>query len=237
MASSMSGVVKKIYGDKLSLLSWPKRKWIGIKTGFRKFKRYLDLHPSIKWITNALILICIVASIIAVIMSYNRFAQLLTRSDALNANLGKEFKRRHNLIPNLIAVTREYTIHESDSFKYISDAREKYTSAKGLTEKFKAAKGIESALSKLFALFEQYPDLKATQSAQDLIKELTITENRVADAKALYNENSRAYNQMTSSFPGRILYRIYGYPKSIPYLSVDDELVELPEVKNLRKSN
>lgn len=233
----MSAVVKKAYGKELGLLSLSKRKWSGIKNTVRDLKKYFRIHPTSSWLLRITLVIAVIMTVWGVVTTYNRFAQLQTRSEALRAELGTELKRRNNLIPNMIAVVREYTIHESESFKYISDAREKFTMAKSFSEKLKATQGMEKALSSLFALFEQYPDLKATQSAQDLIKELVQTENRIILAKTKYNENTRAYNQETSTFPGKLLWRIYGYPKSMAYMGINDEALKLPEVQILRQVN
>lgn len=232
----MSAVVKRVYGKDLGLIDLSKRKWSGIKNTVRDIKKYLKTHPVSRWFLMITLVTAVIMTAWGIVTTYNRFAQLQTRSDAFRAELGTELKRRHNLIPNMIAVVREYTVHESESFKYISDAREKFIMAKSFSEKLKVTQGMEKALSNLFALFEQYPDLKATQSAQDLIKELVQTENRIILAKTEYNENTRLYNQATSTFPGKLLWRIYGYPKSMAYMGIGDESLKLPEVQITRQA-
>ncbi len=80
---------------------------------------------------------------------------------------------------------------------------------------------LEKALSRLVALAEEYPDLKATQSVQDLIKEASNTEDRIAEAKGKYNEECEIYNQYLSIFPGNVFAFIYRY-RSLPYIGLED---------------
>jgi len=155
----------------------------------------------------------------------------MTDSKAYFAQVGVELKRRSNLIPNLVVTVRKYAFHEEEIFKHVSDAREMLTQAKNMTEKMEAAAKLDTALSKLLAVVEQYPDLKATQSMQDLIKELTNTENRIAEEKGKYNEVARAYNQLLSAFPTNILGRIYGFAQRMPYIGAEKDLLKTPEVE------
>lgn len=237
MASVMSGVVKRVYAKELGVVkSWPRRKLDKMKKAFAEVNKYMEQHPNAAWLFRFMVIIGVALIIWGLVHTYNQFSYYRTKAKTLLADVGKELKRRDNLLPNLIAVVREYTIHEADSFKYVSDAREKLVSVKSLAEEAKGASGfgLDKAMSKLFALFEQYPDLKATQSVQDLLKELAVTENRIAEAKHNYNENNGDYNQLTTSFPGTILYRVYGFPKFLPYISTEDDALIQPEVDTLR---
>lgn len=230
----MSSVIKKVYAKDLQF-GFLRRQWLKIKRAFKEVNKYMAEHPTAAWLFRFMVIIGFSLVVWALIHTYNQFAHYRTKAKTLLADVGKELKRRDNLIPNLIAVVREYTIHESDSFKYVSDAREKLVSVKNLAEEAKSSGfGLDKAMSKLFALFEQYPDLKATQAVQDLLKELAATENRIAEAKHNYNENNGDYNQLTTAFPGTILYRIYGFPKFLPYISTEDDSLVTPEVETLR---
>ncbi len=232
MASLISSVIKKVYVEKLS---YPKRKWIGFKNYVKTLKSYLDARPILAWCFRFMLVITFVGLTWWGIWNYNRFALIITRTEAHYADVGKELKRRDNLIPMLISFTREYKFHESNSFKYVSDAREKLVSIKNPAKGMKGGQGLGQLFSHLFALFEQYPELKATQSVQDLIRELVTTENRIAEAKAYYNEDARVYNQLTTSFPGKFLWRMYGYPRSMIYLGEEDEILGLSQNSIFRK--
>ena len=233
MASSMSSVVKKVYAEKVS---YPKRKWIDFKNYVKKLKHYLDTRPILAWCFRFMLVITFVGLTWWGVWHFNQFALIITRTEAHYADVGKELKRRDNLIPMLISFTREYKSHESDSFKYVSDAREKLVATKKPAAGMKGTQGVGQLFSKLFALFEQYPELKATQSVQDLIRELVTTENRIAEAKAYYNEDARVYNQLTTSFPGKFLWRLYGCPRSMDYIGEEDEILGLSKSSIFRKA-
>ncbi len=235
MSRLMRAAVRRMYGNEKRCRGTLQQAWYTFRRGLQELKRRFDTNPAFR---SALVTTSIVALfilILGVIMSYNRFAQLITRVQERRAEMGKELRRRENLIPNLAAVVRHYTVHEAESFRHVSDAREKLVRADGIPEKLKSLQSAKGPLSDLFALFEQYPQLKATQSAQDLIKELSLTENRIAAAKSAYNESARKYNQLTSMFPGNILCHLYGYPALLAYAGVDEESLVLPEVGSFEK--
>lgn len=235
MSRLMRIVVRRVYGDEKRRRGAFRQAWRQFRRGLQEIKRRLDANPAYRTALAATAAAALFILILGVIMSYNRFAQLVTRVQERRAEMGKELRRRKNLIPNLTAVVRHYTVHEAESFRHVSDARENLVRADEIPGKFKSRQGEKGLFSDLFALFEQYPQLKATQSAQDLIKELSLTENRIAAAKSAYNESVRKYNQLTSMFPGNILCHLYGYPVLLPYAGVDKESLVLPEVGSFEK--
>ena len=230
--SLIRAVIRRAYLDKLyPIRALSKRQINGIKKLTGNIKEYLAKHQIFAWLLRTLLTIAVAAIVWALIHWYNDFARVLTRAEAYFAQVGVELKRRNNLIPNLVVTARKYAFHEEEIFKHVSDAREMFIQAKGVKEKMEAAAKLDAALSKLLAVVEQYPDLKATQSIQDLIKELSNTENRIAEQKAKYNEVARMYNQLLTTFPTNILGRIYGFGQRMPYIGAENDLLKTPAVE------
>jgi len=230
--SLINAVIRRAYRDKL----YPTRKLAKkpidvIRTLAHNLRTYLAKHEILAWFLRILLTAAIAAVIYALIHWYNDCSRALTRAEAYFAQVGVELKRRGNLIPNLVAATGKYVLHEEEVFKYVSDAREMFVQAKDVKQKVEAAARLETALSKLLAVVENYPELKATQSVQDLIKELSNTENRIAEQKGKYNEEARKYNQILSSFPTNILGRLYGFTRRMPYIAGEKDMLGTPEVE------
>jgi len=230
--SLIRAVIRRAYFDKLHPIRTLSHRQIDkIKSLAGSINRYLTKHQFLAWLFRTLLTVAVIAVVWALIYWYNDYARVETRAEAYFAQVGVELKRRGNLIPNLISAARKYAFHEEEVFKHVSDAREMFVQAKGLKEKMKAAAELDAALSKLLAVVEQYPDLKATQSIQDLINELSNTENRIAEQKGKYNEVARAYNQLLSAFPTNILGKIYGFGRPMPYIAAEGDLLTTPEVE------
>ena len=156
---------------------------------------------------------------------YNRFVVLSNRIDNALSQIDVQLKRRSDLIPNLIETVKGYATHEKGIMKEVSDARKALVSAKDLTSKVKANGVLESALGKLFAIAENYPNLKANENFLELQKELSSTEDRVAYARQNYNDSTLAYNNMTEKFPAVIFAGMFGRKRK------DFIKIEAPERK------
>lgn len=229
--SLIRAVIRRTYLDKLyPIRALSKRQLNGIKKLTGSIKECLAKHQILAWLLRTLLTVAVAAIVWTLIHWYNEYARVGTRAEAYFAQVGVELKRRNNLIPNLVVAARKYAFHEEEVFKHVSDAREMFIRAKDVKEKMQAAAKLDAALSKLLAVVEQYPDLKATESIQDLIKELSNTENRIAEQKGKYNEVARIYNQLLTTFPTNILGRVYGFGQRIPYIGAEKDLLKTPEV-------
>ena len=231
--SLIGAVVKALYANEINAdQAQPKKRGRGgIREIKKAFGKFLEKHNSLVW-TFRIIAAAVVATLAwGLIHSYNDYARYNTRATAYFAHVGVELKRRNNLIPNLIMAAKRYAVHEGEVFRHVCDARELFTNAKSATDKIRTAGELDMALSRLLAIFEQYPDLKATQSMQDLIKELSNTEDRIATEKMKYNEVARAFNQLRQTFPTNILGVIYGFNKNIPYIGSEEDILKAPEVQ------
>jgi LemA protein len=141
---------------------------------------------------------------------YNRFVTLGNRIDNSLSQIDVQLKRRADVIPNLIETVKGFSKHETAAIKAVTDARKALVSAKGVVNKVKADGQLESALKTVFAIAENYPDLKANTNFLELQKELASTEDRVAYARQYYNDSILSYNDLCKKFPGVMFARIYG---------------------------
>jgi LemA protein len=233
--SGIGVVVKSLHGREMKSSKEPRYKGLNkVKLVFVKLDRYFSKHPVLSKVFRIMLSIISISIIFSLIHFYNDFGRLATRAEAGYAQIGKEVRRRNNLVPNLISTIENYIFHERKVFEHVSDAREVFFNIREAVKSEKSSE-LNSVLSKLLALVEQYPNLKATESIQDLIKELVNTEDRIAEEKAKYNENARHFNQMLTVFPTNVLCKIYGYGRQYPYVSTDEDFLKVPYVTNFNR--
>jgi LemA protein len=170
------------------------------------------------WIVLALVVLAVLGAIV----SYNRF---ITQKNLIKdawANIDTELKRRYDLIPNLVNTVKGYAAHEREVFEEVTRARAAAAGNTGTPAQQAAAEGpLVAALGKLFAVAENYPDLKANQNFLQLQGELTNTEDRLQTARRFYNSNVRDYNRRVKSFPSVVLANLFGF-KEAEFFEIDD---------------
>ena len=175
---------------------------------------------------TVLIVILVVVAIIIVggIVSYNRFVKQKNLIKDAWANIDTELRRRYDLIPNLVETVRGYAAHEREVFENVTRARAAATGATGSPAEQAAAEGpLVAALRQLFAVVENYPDLKANENFLALQSELSNTEDRLQTARRFYNGNVREYNQRVQSFPSMIIARMFTFQEE-EFFEVDESL-------------
>lgn len=150
---------------------------------------------------------------------YNRFTVLTNRIENSLGQIDVQLKRRADLIPNLVESVKGFAKHEKEAIKAVTDARKALVGAKGIVDKVKADRTLESALGRLFAIAEGYPDLKANTNFLELQRELTSTEDKVAYARQFYNDSILSYNNKCKTFPGNMFAGLYGF-KVKEYLKI-----------------
>ncbi|MDZ4141727.1 MAG: LemA family protein [Methylotenera sp.] len=163
---------------------------------------------------------------------YNKFQSLDEESKASWSEVLNQYQRRADLVPNLVSVVKGYAEHEKEVFTQVADARSRVGSMQVTAEvlndpeafaKFQAAQGqMTSALSRLMAIAENYPNLKADQSFRDLQAQLEGTENRITVARNRYIETIKVYNVAVRSFPQNLTAMMFGY-KTKPSFTVENE--------------
>lgn len=170
--------------------------------------------------------IIIVILILPGVFYWNRFVNLQQTVFTKQGQMDKEYQRRNDLIPNLIELTKDYARHERELFKYVSDVRAGLESAENLMKEMKKTEKVKGKdiLSKIMALAEQYPDLKATQSFQDLMDKLEEQEDRLADTRESYNRAAQIYNTVLISFPSSA-YNVFFRFKLVPYFHTEGRIV------------
>jgi LemA protein len=151
------------------------------------------------------LLIGLAVLIVIIFFSYfNRFALLGNRIDNSLSQIDVQLKRRADLIPNLVETVKGYAKHEKAAIKEVTDARKALVSATGVESKIKANNQLQSALKTIFAIAENYPDLKANTNFLELQRELTATEDKISYARQYYNDSILSYNNLCKTFPGNL---------------------------------
>jgi LemA protein len=161
---------------------------------------------------------------------YNRFVLLGNRIDNSLAQINVQLKRRADLIPNLIEAVKGFMKHEKAAIKAVTDARKVLMGAKGVEQKVEANRQLESALKTIFALAENYPDLKANTNFIELQRELTATEDKIAYARQFYNDSILTYNNLCKTFPGLLFANLYG-KREREYLQITEAEKKKVDVK------
>jgi len=167
------------------------------------------MNTTILWIILGIIAI-IIFWLIAV---YNGLIKLKNRTDEAWSDIDVQLKRRYDLIPNLVETVKAYARHESSTFQKITQARSAAMQARGPAEKAKAENMLSNTLKSLFAVAENYPDLKATQNFLQLQDELTDTENKIQASRRFYNGNVRDFNTKIQVFPNNLIANTLGFKK------------------------
>ncbi|MEK7684457.1 MAG: LemA family protein [Verrucomicrobiota bacterium] len=162
--------------------------------------------------------------------TYNGLVTLRQAVKNAWAQIDVQLKRRHDLIPNLVNTVKGYAAHEKETFERVINARAKATSVTLPAEVMKAEGELSSALARLLAVAEAYPDLKANQNFLSLQEELTSTENRVAYARQFYNDNVTKLNTRIQTFPTVIIAGMFGF-KEEPFFEAPSDQREAPTVQ------
>lgn len=164
------------------------------------------------------------------VVTYNSLVTLRQAVRNAWAQIDVQLKRRHDLIPNLVSTVKGYAGHEKDTLERVIAARAKATSATLPVDRIKAEGELSSALARLLAVSESYPELKANQNFLSLQEELTSTENRVAYARQFYNDNVTRLNTRIQTFPTVVVAGMFGF-KEEPFFEAPAEAKEAPKVQ------
>lgn len=165
--------------------------------------------------------------VLSVVFLYNRFISLRTRVQEASSDIEVQFKRRYDLIPNLIDTVKAYANFEQTTLQQVTEARTQAMGAGNLKDEASAQDTLSGTLKSLFAVSENYPDLKANQNFLELQRELTDTENKIQAARRFYNTNVRDFTIATQTFPSNIIAGAFGFKS--------DAFFELPEGQEAAK--
>ena len=171
----------------------------------------------------AIIVIAVVAVIaIALVGLYNSLVKLNIRVDEAWSDITVQLKRRYDLIPNLVNSVKGYATHEKSVFEEVTEARANAVSAEGVKATAEAENQFQSTLRSLFAVAENYPELKANENFLHLQSELSDTEDKIQASRRFYNGVVRDFNTKRKVFPTNILAGMLGFNKDREFFDVDD---------------
>ena len=164
----------------------------------------------------------IVLVIIWMIAIYNSLIKLRNRTDEAWSDIDVQLKRRYNLIPNLVESVKGYAKHERELFEKVTKARTAAMGAQAPGEKAQAENMLSGTLKSLFAVAENYPDLKANENFLELQRELSDTENKIQAARRFYNGNVRDFNTKIQIFPNNMIAGFLNF-KEYDFFELDEE--------------
>ncbi len=177
-------------------------------------------------------LIVLLFFVFFIIGTYNKLIKLRLIVQNAWSQIDVQLKRRHDLIPNLVNAVKGYMKYEQETLQKVIEARAKAVSLSGTgdVKKIAEAEGeLGGILTRLFALFENYPELKANQNVLQLQEELTHTENNISFARQHYNDSVMTYNTQIQIFPNNIISAIFNF-KPFDFFEVKGEEKEVPRV-------
>lgn len=181
---------------------------------------------TVLWIILAIVAIII----IWLIVIFNGLIRLRNRTDEAWSDIDVQLKRRYDLIPNLIETVKGYAAHEKQLFEKVTEARTKAMQSGSIEERGQNENMLSGALKSLFAVAENYPNLKANENFLQLQTELTDTEDKIQAARRFYNGNVRDFNTKIEVFPNNLVASILGFAKREFFQVEEAEEKEAPKV-------
>ena len=176
--------------------------------------------------TGTIVLIVVAVIVVILIIwfigSYNGFIRLKNTVEEAFATMDVYMKKRFDLIPNLVETVKGYAAHEANTLQNVVEARNMTQSAKTVEERMEKENALTGTLKTLFAVAENYPDLKANQNFMDLQKQLQGIESEIANSRKYYNATVKEFNTKTESFPSNIIAGMYHFQRK-PMFEVDSE--------------
>lgn len=181
------------------------------------------------WILIIILALFMLVVIIA-IYYYNRFVVLENRIDNSSAQIDVQLKKRAELVPSLVKVVKGYTTHEKEIYDKITKARTELIKSRNLNEKVKAGDVLQGFLSRLIAIAESNPQLRANENYLHLQQELSAIEDKVAFARQYYNDSVMDYENASEKFPGVFFFNLYGRKRK-DFLKISESQRAYPRIE------
>jgi LemA protein len=169
------------------------------------------LQPKRRAVMGTIILVVIAVLAVITIFMYNALVRLKKIVQTAWAQIDVQLKRRYDLIPNLVETCKGYMKHEREVLENVTKARQQAIDVSGVQEQAKAENMLTQTLRSLFAVAENYPDLKANQNMLALQEELTSTENKIAFSRQHYNDSVMTYNTKIAVFPSNLMANLFNF--------------------------
>ena len=179
-----------------------------------------------------LIIVLVLVAILAlvVVLMYNRLVRLRNRVENAWSQVDVQLRRRYDLIPNLVETVKGYASHERATFEEVTKARAAAQQAEGIAQQAQAENALTGAIGRLFAVAEQYPELRATENFQQLQAELSDTEQKIAVSRQVYNDTVQTYDTAIETVPTNIVAGLFSFrPRA--YFEVEETQREAPQVR------
>jgi len=176
-----------------------------------------------------IIAIFVILVVIAFVGYYNRFTVLDNRINNSLSQIDVQLRKRADLVPNLVKSVKGYAKHEKGIMKEVTDARKALLGATDIKKRIEAGNQLQQALKSIFAIAENYPQLKANENFLHLQQELSAIEDKVAYSRQFYNDSILSYNNSVKLLPGAMFARIYGKHEK-EYLKIPVEARAVPKV-------
>ena len=170
-----------------------------------------------------IVIVVIVVLAFGLVGMYNGLITLKNRVDEAWSDISVQLKRRYDLIPNLINTVKGYATHEKEVFEKVTEARTRAMGAGNTADKAEAENALSGTLKTLFAVSENYPELKANQNFLELQRELTDTEDKIMASRRFYNGNVRDFNTKIEVFPTNLLAGMLNFTKREFFEAADAE--------------
>ena len=174
-------------------------------------------------------IVVIVVLVIIYAVMYNGLINLRTHAEEAWSQIDVQLQRRSDLIPNLVNTVKGYANFERGTLEKVTQYRQQVNNTDDHQEKMAASDKLTGALNNLYAVAENYPDLKASDDFTKLMEELSNTENKIAYSRQLYNSTAASFNAKIQNFPQNILAKVHHFTK-LEYLEVPEESKEAPKV-------
>ncbi len=188
------------------------------------------------WLIVLIVIIMVVVLLVGFVAGiYNSLVKLNERVNEAWSDITVQLKYRADLIPNVVETVKGYAKHEKETFKMVTEARTAAMGAKTVKQAAEAEKEMQTALGKIFAIAEAYPELKANENFQTLQTQLQDVEDKIQAARRFYNAGAKDLNTKIKTFPTNIVNSMIGHFKTRDYFEVDDaekaKIKDAPEVK------
>ncbi len=180
------------------------------------------------WLIAAVVVVVLL--VIAYVVIYNNLVRLRNRTDNAWAQVDVQLRRRYDLIPNLVETVKGYASHERETFEAVIAARNAAQAATTVEEQAQAENLLTGMLRQVFALAEDYPELRASENFQSLQEQLDETENRIAVSRQIYNDTTLTYNNTVQTVPSSIVASISGF-ETREYFETEDGTRDVPRVE------
>jgi LemA protein len=176
------------------------------------------------------VIVAVVLLGLGLILLYNRLVRLRNRAENAWAQVDVQLRRRYDLIPNLVETVKGYAAHERATFEEVTRARTRAQEARSVEDQAEAENVLTAAIGRLFAVAEDYPELRATENFQQLQAQLEETEQGIAVARQVYNDTVLTYDTALESVPTNLVAGMFGF-RPRPYFELEERAREAPRVQ------